>query len=145
VESVALPEVLAAVAGAGEVLVCEALLAGEFCATAETPKLAASRIAAIDPWVTVLLFTLVPCPLFLNSVGKNDTHTALVSLARTSASDWPNPHLRLRNFYVIDHIGLSASQAAIPRTRISPHLRFKWHFCPGGKKKMLGGQTRQIT
>ena len=57
-------DVLAGVelAGAGVVaLVCGApSAAGGFCAIAGTPKLAASKIAAIDPGVAVHLFTLVP-------------------------------------------------------------------------------------
>jgi hypothetical protein len=58
------PEVLLFVLVAGGVVDCGALLAGGFCASADAPKLAASTIAAIDPGVTVLLFTLmsVPCP-----------------------------------------------------------------------------------
>jgi hypothetical protein len=61
---VAAPEVLAGVelAGAGVVaLVCGApSAAGAFCAITGTPKLAASKIAAIDPGVGVPLFTLIP-------------------------------------------------------------------------------------
>jgi hypothetical protein len=58
-ESVAAPEVLAGVALAGAgALVCGALVAGASCAIAGTPRLAASKIAAMDPGVTVLLFTL---------------------------------------------------------------------------------------
>jgi hypothetical protein len=62
-ESVAAPEVLAGVeAGAVWVaLVCGApFAAGASCAIAGTPKLAASKIAAIEPGVAVHLFTLIP-------------------------------------------------------------------------------------
>jgi len=47
-------------AGAGVALVCGAPLsaAGAVCAIAGTPKLAANKIAAIDPGVAVPLFTL---------------------------------------------------------------------------------------
>jgi hypothetical protein len=56
-ESVAAPEVLAGVAGLA--LVCGApFAAGASCAIAGTPKLAANKIAAIDPGVAVLLFNL---------------------------------------------------------------------------------------
>jgi len=62
VESLALPEVLAAAGAAGLALVCEAPLAaaGGFCAIAGTPNVAASRMVVIDPGVAMLLFTLVP-------------------------------------------------------------------------------------
>jgi hypothetical protein len=50
--------VLAGVAAGAGALVCGALVAGADCAIAGAPKLAASKIAAIDPGVTVLLFTL---------------------------------------------------------------------------------------
>jgi hypothetical protein len=61
VESLALPDVLAEAGVVGLALVCEALLAaGVFCAITGAPKLAANKIAAIDPGITVLLFTLVP-------------------------------------------------------------------------------------
>ncbi len=57
----ALPDVLAEAGVDGLALVCGALLAaGAFCAIRGTPKLAANKIAAMDPGVTVLLFTLVP-------------------------------------------------------------------------------------
>jgi hypothetical protein len=59
-ESLALPEVLAVAGAAVGALVCGAPLAvGEVCAITGAPKLAASKIAAIDPGVTVALFTLV--------------------------------------------------------------------------------------
>jgi hypothetical protein len=68
-------ELAGAVVGA---LVCEApSAAGEFCAIAGTPKLAANKIAAIDPGVPVLLFTLIPFSA-RNSVGRK-THTPLAS------------------------------------------------------------------
>jgi hypothetical protein len=61
VESLALPEVLAEAGAAVGALVCGApLAAGAVCAIPGAPKLAANKIAAIDPGVPVPLFTLVP-------------------------------------------------------------------------------------
>jgi hypothetical protein len=59
--------VLAEAGAAVGALVCGApLAAGAVCAIPGTPKLAASNIAAIDPGVAILLFTLVPFrPLLL--------------------------------------------------------------------------------
>jgi hypothetical protein len=70
-------------------LVCGAPLAaaGVLCAITGTPKLAASKIDAIDPGVTVLLITLVPfSPTYL----ENETHRSLLYLPASIASSWPN-------------------------------------------------------
>ena len=68
-------------------LVCEAPLAaaGEACAIAGTPKLAASKIAAIEPGVTVLLFTLVP---FRPKTVFGRQHTPLASSVAYGYCNW---------------------------------------------------------
>jgi hypothetical protein len=92
-ESLAAPEVLAGVelAGAGVALVCEAPLsaAGAFCAIAGMPKLAANRIAAIDPGVAVPLFTLSLCRP-KTRFGRRQAHLSLPHLPNTIATGWPN-------------------------------------------------------
>jgi hypothetical protein len=72
---------------AGLALVCGAPLsvAGEFCAIADIPKLAASRIAEIEPGVGTLLFTLSP---FL--VGPKAKHVRSYYAPLASALAYPN-------------------------------------------------------
>jgi hypothetical protein len=89
-ESLALPDVLADAGAAVGALVCEAPLAaaGVVCAIAGAPKLAASKIAAMDPGVAVTLFTLV---LFWpKTLVRNCAHRSLLHLSPAIATGWPN-------------------------------------------------------
>ncbi len=89
VESLALPEVLAEAGAAVGALVCGAPLpAGAVCAITGAPKLAASKIAAMDPGVIVPLFTLVP--FSAQKLSKKTTHPSLLHLNQTTATGWPN-------------------------------------------------------
>jgi hypothetical protein len=90
-ESLAAPDVLAEAGIAVGALVCGAPLvaAGAVCAIPGAPKLAASNIAAIDPGVAKLLFTLVPFRPF-KSLPRNDRHGSLLHLTQTIATGWPN-------------------------------------------------------
>ena len=81
----ALGEVLAGLA-----LVCGAPpAAGVFCAIAGSPMLAASKIAAMDPGVAVVLVTSVPFGPVNSLTGKEKAHRSHPFLPIPSASGGP--------------------------------------------------------
>ena len=84
-------------------LVCGALLAaaGVACAKAGTPRLAASKIAAIEPGVAVLLFTLVPFSA-QNCIRKT-AHTArFLSCIRLLQLVGQTPFQQKNNLHAVD-------------------------------------------
>jgi hypothetical protein len=95
-ESLALPDVLADAGAAVGALVCGAPLAaaGAVWAIAGAPKLAASKIAAIDPGVAVTLFTHV---LLSAQNTRQKQRTPLASALVSCYCNWLAKWLFLEN------------------------------------------------